>query len=55
MPRNPDDLAAKLAELINDRELRDRFAQNGYARYRELFSSEIMLTKTSNLYNSLML
>ena len=55
MPRNPDDLAAKLAELINDRELRDRFAKSGYARYRELFSSEIMLTKTSNLYNSLIL
>ena len=55
MPRDPDDLAAKLAELINDRELRDRFAKSGYARYRELFSSEIMLTKTSNLYNSLIL
>ena len=55
MPRDPDGLATKLAELINDRELRDRFAKSGYARYRELFSSEIMLTKTSNLYNSLML
>jgi glycosyltransferase involved in cell wall biosynthesis len=55
MPRNPDDLAAKLAELINDRELRDRFAESGYVRYRELFSSEIMLTKTSNLYNFLIL
>ena len=55
MPRDPDGLATKLAELINDRELRDRFAKSGYARYRELFSSEIMLTKTSNLYNSLIL
>ena len=53
MPRDPNGLAAKLAELIKDKELRDRFAQGGYTRYRELFSSEIMLTKTSNLYDSL--
>ncbi len=55
MPRDPNGLAAKLAELINDRELRDRFAQSGYVRYRELFSSEIMLAKTSDLYNFLIL
>jgi glycosyltransferase involved in cell wall biosynthesis len=54
MPRDPNGLAAKLAELIKDRELRDRFAKNGYARYCELFSIEIMLAKTSDLYNFLM-
>ena len=53
MPRDPDGLATKLAELIKDQELRDRFAESGYTRYHELFSSEIMLTKTSNLYDSL--
>jgi glycosyltransferase involved in cell wall biosynthesis len=52
-PRDPDGLAAKLAELIKDKELRDRFAESGYTRYRELFSSEIMLAKTSDLYNFL--
>ncbi len=49
-PRDPDDLAAKLAELIKDQELRDRFAQNGYERYRQLFAIEIMLEKTATLY-----
>jgi glycosyltransferase involved in cell wall biosynthesis len=53
MPRDPNGLAAKLAELIKDKELRDRFAQSGYARYRERFSSEIMLAKTSELYDSI--
>jgi glycosyltransferase involved in cell wall biosynthesis len=53
MPRDPDGLAAKLAELIKDKELRDRFAKSGYVRYCELFSSEIMLTKTSELYDSI--
>ncbi len=49
-PRDPDDLAAKLAELIKDQELRDRFAQNGRDRYRQLFAIEIMLEKTAKLY-----
>jgi glycosyltransferase involved in cell wall biosynthesis len=50
MPRNPDHLAAKLAELIADQNLRDRFAKDGYSRYRQLFSNEIMLEKTAQLY-----
>ncbi|MCY7332417.1 MAG: glycosyltransferase family 4 protein [Pseudanabaena sp. CAN_BIN31] len=50
-PRDPDDLAVKLQELINDRELRDRFSKNGYERYQQMFSSEIMLEKTAELYN----
>ncbi len=50
-PRDPDGLATKLAELIKDKNLRDRFAKNGYARYRQLFSSEIMLKKTAELYD----
>lgn len=50
MPRDPDHLAAKLTELIADQNLRDRFAQNAYSRYRQMFSSEIMLDKTVELY-----
>ncbi|HBC40488.1 MAG TPA: glycosyltransferase family 1 protein [Pseudanabaena sp.] len=49
MPRDPDSLAKSLAELIADQELRDRFSKNGYTRYRQMFSSEIMLKKTANL------
>jgi glycosyltransferase involved in cell wall biosynthesis len=52
-PRDPDGLATKLAKLIGNQELRDRFAKNGYNRYRELFDSEIMLNKTAKLYDSL--
>jgi glycosyltransferase involved in cell wall biosynthesis len=52
-PRDPDSLAAKLAELIADRDLRDRFAKNGYSRYRQLFSNEIMLEKTAQLYDQM--
>ncbi|PZU95351.1 MAG: glycosyltransferase family 1 protein [Pseudanabaena sp.] len=51
-PRDPDGLAARLIELINDQNLRDRFAKDGYARYRQLFSSEMMLDKTAQLYDS---
>jgi glycosyltransferase involved in cell wall biosynthesis len=51
MPRDPDHLAAKLAELIANQDLRDRFAKNGYSRYRQLFSNEIMLEKTAQLYD----
>ena len=50
-PRDPDGLATKLAELIEDKNLRDRFAKNGYARYLQLFSSETMLKKTAELYD----
>ena len=50
-PRDPDGLATKLQELINDQDLRDRFAKDGYTRYRQLFSDEIMLEKTAQLYN----
>ena len=53
MPRDPDSLAAKLAELIADQDLRDRFAKDGYSRYRQLFSSEIMLEKTAQLYDQM--
>lgn len=53
-PRDPDGLAAKLAELIADQDLRDRFAKNGCDRYRQLFSSETMLTKTAELYDKLL-
>ena len=51
MPRDPDHLATKLAELIADQDLRDRFAKDGYSRYRQLFSNEIMLEKTAQLYD----
>ncbi len=51
-PRDPEQLAAKLQELIENRELRDRFAQSGYERYRQLFSSETMLNKTAALYET---
>ena len=50
-PRDPEGLSTKLAELIKDKNLRDRFAKNGYARYLQLFSSEIMLKKTAELYD----
>jgi glycosyltransferase involved in cell wall biosynthesis len=53
MPRDPDSLAAKLAELITDQDLRDRFAKDGYSRYRQLFSSEIMLEKTAQIYDQM--
>ena len=49
-PRDPEQLAAKLRELIDNRALRDRFAKNGYERYSQLFSSETMLNKTAELY-----
>ncbi len=51
MPRDPESLAAKLTELITDIDLRDRFAKKGYERYRQLFSNEIMLEKTAELYD----
>lgn len=54
-PRDPDQLAAKLRELIENVELRDRFAQNGYDRYCQLFSSETMLNKTAALYGQYLL
>lgn len=50
-PRDPDGLAEKIAELIADQDLRDRFASSGYERYHQLFSSEIMLTKTAEIYD----
>jgi glycosyltransferase involved in cell wall biosynthesis len=53
MPRDPDGLATKLQELINDQDLRDRFAKGGYSRYRQLFSNEIMLEKTAQLYDQM--
>ncbi len=53
-PRDPEGLAAKLAELIATQDLRDRFAKNGYARYHQLFSNETMLTKTAELYDQLL-
>ena len=53
MPRDPDGLATKLQELINDRDLCDRFAKGGYSRYRQLFSNEIMLEKTAQLYDQM--
>lgn len=50
-PRDPEGLATKLQELINDQDLRGRFAKDGYSRYRQLFSNEIMLEKTAQLYD----
>ena len=52
MPRDPDSLAKSLAELIANQDLRDQFSKNGYARYRQMFSSEIRLGKTANLYDA---
>jgi glycosyltransferase involved in cell wall biosynthesis len=49
-PRDPEQLAAKLRELIDNVELRDRFSKSGYERYVNLFSSETMLNKTAELY-----
>ncbi len=54
MPRDPEALAAQLDQLIRDQELRDRFAKNGYERYRQLFASEIMLEKTAELYDEIL-
>jgi glycosyltransferase involved in cell wall biosynthesis len=51
-PRDPDGLATKLQELINDRELRDRFSENSYERYQQMFSYNIMLEKTTKLYGT---
>lgn len=52
MPRDPVGLAAKLTELINDSDLCDRFAKNGYDRYCQFFSIETMLDKTAKLYEA---
>jgi glycosyltransferase involved in cell wall biosynthesis len=52
MPCDPVGLAAKLTELINDPDLCDRFAKNGYDRYCQLFSIETMLDKTAKLYEA---
>ncbi len=49
-PRDPEQLAVKLRELIETVEMRDRFAKSGYERYSQLFSSETMLNKTAALY-----
>ncbi|MBD2148907.1 glycosyltransferase family 4 protein [Pseudanabaena sp. FACHB-1277] len=54
-PRDPEQLALKLRQLIDNAELRDRFAQNGYDRYCQIFSSETMLNKTATLYEQYLL
>jgi len=52
----PKDVAAltlRLKHLIEDRELATQFGQNGYQKYKRDFTTEIMLTKTSKLYEKL--
>ena len=53
MPRDADALTERLNQLIDDQNLRDRFAQSGYERYRHLFASEIMLKKMAELYDEI--
>jgi L-malate glycosyltransferase len=52
-PKNADILAEKLQILIENSELRTKFAQAGYLRYQENFNLEKMLEKTARVYESL--
>jgi L-malate glycosyltransferase len=53
-PQDVDSLANKLQYLLDRPELVDEFAQNGRARYEELFALDRMLIKTENLYSQLL-
>jgi len=49
-PRNPQQIANSLIQLIENPSLREKFAKNSYLRYREYFDSEVMVQKTVELY-----
>ena len=44
-PRNPQQIANSLIQLIENPSLREKFAKNSYLRYREYFDSEVMVQK----------
>lgn len=53
-PRDVEALAAKLAILIANPELRTKFAEAGFLRYQENFNLEIMVKKVSQVYATLL-
>ncbi|AFZ47593.1 glycosyl transferase group 1 [Cyanobacterium stanieri PCC 7202] len=53
-PRNPQQIADSLVKLIENPDLRAKFAKNSYQRYQQFFSSEIMVSKTVELYEQSM-
>lgn len=53
-PRNPEQIADSLIKLIENNDLRAKFAKNSYQRYQQFFSSEIMVSKTIELYKQSM-
>lgn len=51
-PKNYKHLAEKLLILIENSELRNKFAENGYKRAKDAFSFEIMTDKLIKFYNN---
>jgi glycosyltransferase involved in cell wall biosynthesis len=49
-----DAVAKKLAILINNPQLRQEFSQHSYQRYRQNFTTEIMLQKSDRIYQDLL-
>ncbi|MBI4535195.1 MAG: glycosyltransferase family 4 protein [Ignavibacteriae bacterium] len=53
-PRKSDELAAALAQLIDDKELREKMGKAGRARVKELFDQNTQLAKLEEAYYNLL-
>jgi len=51
-PRNSQQLAEKILELLRDKTLRDRMGQNGMQKVRDIFSIQKMVRATEQVYRS---
>jgi len=47
------DLAKKLELIIENKDLRDRFAKNGYKRFQESYSTQIAVKRDANYFTNL--
>ncbi len=51
-PKNPKQIAEKLTELIESSKLRNKFAENGYKRVKDVFAFKIMTDKLTEFYTN---
>lgn len=51
-PRDPAALAHALNQILDSRELREKFESNAKAHYEDLFSSEVIIEAHKNLYQA---
>ncbi|MBK7212885.1 MAG: glycosyltransferase [Bacteroidales bacterium] len=53
-PSNPRELAGRISELLESKELRDRMGKAGKARVKNEFSIEVMVNRFVETYNNLL-